>query len=49
MGYRTKYRIIKRVISNGSETFKEMLNVLSHQGNANQNDSGIPPYNHHSD
>jgi hypothetical protein len=30
--------------SNGQEAPKEMFNILSHQGNANQNDSEIPPY-----
>jgi len=31
---------------NDRETLKEMLSILSCQGNANQNDSGIPPYTH---
>ena len=39
MGYRAKQRILNRGISNGGETLKEMLNVLSHQGETNQNNS----------
>ena len=31
-------------ISNGQETFREMFNTLSHQGNVNQKDSEIPSY-----
>jgi hypothetical protein len=33
-----------RGISNGQETLKDMFNILSHQGNASQNDSDIPSY-----
>jgi hypothetical protein len=32
MGYRNEHRILNRGISNG----QEMLNIFSHQGNANQ-------------
>ena len=39
MGYRAKQRILNRGISNGQEGLKEMFNILSHQGNPNQNDS----------
>jgi hypothetical protein len=46
MGYRAKQRILNRQISNGQETLKEMLSIISHQGNANQNDSEFPPYTH---
>jgi hypothetical protein len=46
MEYRAKQRILKGEIYNGGETFKEMSNVISHQGNAHQNDSIIPPYIH---
>jgi len=28
---------------NGGETTKEMFNIFSHKGNANQNNSEIPP------
>jgi hypothetical protein len=42
--YRAKQRLLKRGLSNGQETIKEILNVLSHQENANQNDSEIPSY-----
>ena len=37
--------------SNGQETLKEMFNILSHQGNANQNYFEISFYNilHHSE
>ncbi|KAL6085047.1 hypothetical protein STEG23_014217 [Scotinomys teguina] len=44
MGYRAKQRIYGRRISNGRKTFKEMLNILTHQRNANQNNSKIPSY-----
>ena len=46
MGYRAKQKILKREISNGQEALKEMFKVLSHQGNANQNDPEIPSYTH---
>jgi hypothetical protein len=42
MGYRAKQRIHNRGISNGREALKEMFQVLSHQGNANQNNPEIP-------
>ena len=44
MEYRGKQRIHNRRISNGLEVLKEMFKVLSHQGNANQNDPEIPPH-----
>jgi hypothetical protein len=44
MGYRAKQKILNRGISNGQEAFKEMFNILSHEGNTNQNNSEIPPY-----
>ena len=44
MGYRTKQRILNRGISNEQEALKEMFKVLSHQGNASQNDPKIPLY-----
>ena len=44
MGYRAKQRIHNRGILNGREALKEMLKVLSDQGNANQNSPEIPPY-----
>ena len=44
MGYRLKQRILNRRISNGKRTFKELLNILIHLGNANQNNSEIPSY-----
>ncbi|KAL6083342.1 hypothetical protein STEG23_036912 [Scotinomys teguina] len=37
-------RIYGRRISNGRKTFKEMLNILTYQRNANQNNSKIPFY-----
>ena len=43
MECRAKQKILKREISNGQEALKEMFKVLSHQGNANQNDPEIPP------
>jgi hypothetical protein len=45
MGYRYNQRIF-RGISNGLEALKEMFSILSHQGNANQNDCEIPFYTH---
>jgi hypothetical protein len=42
MGYRAKQRIIDRGISNDQEAHKEMFSVLSHQENANQNNSEFP-------
>ena len=41
MGYRTKQRILNRRISNGQKILQKMFTVLSHQGNANQNNSEI--------
>jgi hypothetical protein len=43
---RTKQRILNRGISNGQETLKDTFNILSHLGNANQNDSEIPTLTH---
>jgi len=43
MGYRAKGRILNWGILNGQEALKEMLNILSHQANANQNSPEIPP------
>ena len=39
MVHRTKQRILSRGTWNGREALKEMIEVLSRQGNANQNDS----------
>jgi len=44
MGYRVRQRILSWGRSNGWETPKEMLIILSHQGNANQNNPEIPPH-----
>jgi hypothetical protein len=44
MGYRAKQRILNWGIPNGLEALKEMFNILSHQGNANQNNPEIPPH-----
>ena len=38
MEYRDKERFINREILNAQEAPKEMLNILSHQVNANHND-----------
>jgi hypothetical protein len=46
MRHSTNQRILNRGILNGQEAPKEMFNIFSHQGNANQNDSEIPPYTH---
>jgi hypothetical protein len=44
MGCRAKKRILNGRSSNGLQAPKEMFNILSHQGNANQNDPEIPPH-----
>jgi hypothetical protein len=41
MGYRAKKRIHNRGISNGTEWLKKTLNKLSHQGNANRNNTEV--------
>ena len=43
MGLRSKQNSDRR-ISNGRKTFLKLLNILSHQENANQKDSEIPYY-----
>jgi hypothetical protein len=43
IGYRTKQRIFNRGITNVQEAPREMVNILSHQINANQNNPEIPP------
>jgi hypothetical protein len=35
------HRILNKEISNGREELKEMFNILTHQGNENQNNSEI--------
>lgn len=34
MGYRSKQRLLKRASPDGWKTLKEMLNIISHYGNA---------------
>ena len=46
MWYSDKLKILSRAISNGQEALKEMFNIFSNQGNANQNDSEILSYTH---
>jgi hypothetical protein len=41
MGYRAKQRILNWGILDGQELPKEMFNILSHHGNANQNNPEI--------
>jgi hypothetical protein len=43
-GYRAQQRILNCVIVNRCEAPKEMFNILSHQGNANQNDPEFQPH-----
>jgi hypothetical protein len=43
MGHRDKQRIPNKGISNDGVALKEVLNILTHQGNANQNDPETPP------
>jgi hypothetical protein len=42
MWYRAKEKILNWGISNDQETSKEVFNILSHQGNINQDDPEIP-------
>jgi hypothetical protein len=44
MGCRARQRIFNREVSNDQEALEEMFNILTHQGNASQNDSEIPFY-----
>jgi hypothetical protein len=44
VGYRAKLLILERGIPNGQEALKRMVNILSHQENANQNVPEISPY-----
>jgi hypothetical protein len=39
--------ILNTGIFDSQEALKEMFNILSHQGNANQNNPDIPSYIHH--
>ena len=41
MGYISKQRILNRETSNGQEALKEMLDIRSNQGNANENNFEI--------
>jgi hypothetical protein len=43
MGYKAKQRILNWGILNGCKVPKKMFYILSHQGNANQNNPEIPP------
>jgi hypothetical protein len=42
--HRSKQRILDKGISNVPEAFEEMFNILSLQGNANQNSPEISSY-----
>ena len=44
MGYTAKQRILNWGILNGWKALREMFNILSHWGNASQNDPEILPY-----
>jgi hypothetical protein len=44
MWYIAKQRILNCGILNGLESYKEMVNILSYQGHANQNKPQIPTY-----
>ena len=46
MGYRVKQIILNRGILDGQEALKELFKVLTHQENANQNNSEVPYYTH---
>jgi uncharacterized protein YukE len=41
MEYRSKLTIFNKEVSNDYDTYKEMFNTLSHQGNAYQNNPEI--------
>ena len=43
-GYSTEQRILNRKTSNGQKTLNVMFNLLSNQGNADQNNFEIPFY-----
>jgi len=43
MGYRAKKIILSWGILNSKELPNEVVNILSYQGNANQNNPEIPP------
>jgi hypothetical protein len=47
MGFRGNQSFLNRGISKGREALKEMVNILSDQGNANQNDPEV--YTNHID
>jgi hypothetical protein len=42
--YKSKQKILNKEISNGQETFREMVNIPRHQENANQNFFSVPCY-----
>ena len=44
MGYRAKQNVFSWGTPNGREISEEVLDILSHQGNANQNNPEIPPH-----
>ena len=44
MGYRAKQKVLNWEIPNGWEASKEVVDILSHQGNANQNNPEISPH-----
>jgi len=44
MEYRAKQNILSWGLLNGQKAPKEMLNILSHKGNANQNNPEISPH-----
>ena len=49
MGYSTKQKILNRRILKCRNTLKDTFNILSHQGNANQNSNEIPSYTSQND
>lgn len=40
----SKQRILNRRNSHGRKTFKELLSIVNHQGNRNQNDTEMPSH-----
>jgi hypothetical protein len=47
MGRRTEQRFFKGEIQMAKKTQKEIFNILSHKGNANQNYIKIPPHSYY--
>lgn len=49
MEHKSKQKNLKGGNSNGQGTLKELFNILSHQGNINQNNFEFSSYTSHND